>query len=164
MQLSTDISRPGGVASGERFMVVGSPTTTVSRVFDGADSEVISEEMAEHWSWLTGAGCQEGPDDYVYSGPGRPRRAPQRPLVKVARSARLHTIASLTNDAPLHDSPRIHRTSSGHMILLKCAGGRETGEKRSFMVSLNPLRRSLQRIYYRVGGEDLTEDLKNPRD
>nr|XP_032519582.1 protein prickle isoform X2 [Danaus plexippus plexippus] len=46
--------------------------------------------MAEHWSWLTG--CGEAAE-YTYSPPTRPSRPPHRPLVKVATSAHLHTIA-----------------------------------------------------------------------
>ncbi|KAF9799727.1 hypothetical protein SFRURICE_005020 [Spodoptera frugiperda] len=45
--------------------------------------------MAEHWSWLTGSPAAE----YTYSPPTRPSRPPQRPLVKLATSAHLHTIA-----------------------------------------------------------------------
>ncbi|CAG9564373.1 unnamed protein product [Danaus chrysippus] len=46
--------------------------------------------MTEHWSWLTGCG-EAG--EYTYSPPSRPSRPPHRPLVKVATSAHLHTIA-----------------------------------------------------------------------
>ncbi|CAH2041927.1 unnamed protein product, partial [Iphiclides podalirius] len=49
--------------------------------------------MTEHWSWLTGAGASE----YTYSPPTRPSRPPHRPLVKVATSAHLHTIARCFN-------------------------------------------------------------------
>ncbi|CAF4876352.1 unnamed protein product [Pieris macdunnoughi] len=45
--------------------------------------------MAEHWSWLTGGEAGE----YTYSPPTRPSRPPHRPLVKLATSAHLHTIA-----------------------------------------------------------------------
>ncbi|CAB3259469.1 unnamed protein product [Arctia plantaginis] len=45
--------------------------------------------MTEHWSWLTGSGAAE----YTYSPPTRPSRPPHRPLVKLATSAHLHTIA-----------------------------------------------------------------------
>ncbi|KPJ00903.1 hypothetical protein RR46_01382 [Papilio xuthus] len=52
--------------------------------------------MAEHWSWLTGAGVGSGDaqaGEYTYSPPSRPSRPPHRPLVKLATSAHLHTIA-----------------------------------------------------------------------
>ncbi|XP_053614521.1 protein prickle-like isoform X2 [Plodia interpunctella] len=45
--------------------------------------------MTEHWSWLTGGEAAE----YTYSPPTRPSRPPHRPLVKLATSAHLHTIA-----------------------------------------------------------------------
>ncbi|XP_072942649.1 uncharacterized protein [Epargyreus clarus] len=68
--------------------------------------------MAEHWSWLTGAGAE-----YTYSPPSRPSRPPHRPLVKLATSARLSTIArpvcrncvvSPTGSSP----PPLHEQSS----------------------------------------------------
>lgn len=58
--------------------------------------------MAEHWSWLTGAGGGGGGGEaaeYTYSPPTRPGRPPHRPLVKLATSAHLHTIARYDEEA-----------------------------------------------------------------